>query len=377
MKGFTIGVMGDVLAGIHLPAYLQTAESSEERYQQLWAKIRNEFSQLDLRLANLETAICPDIESPWPNKAWRFRIDPATAMQSLKISQIDYFSLANNHIFDFGDVGLKSTLEVLNKLHIHHSGAGMNAAQAFQPAIMTIEKNGVTLKLGVYSFATPRCHMSDIYDENGKDLWAATDLRSGVNYIDPEDGEAVLLACDAISQQKQMLGLDHCLVFMHWGSNYPQTDFPWKQPDIYQALAHQLVDAGKVSIIVGTSSHHAHGIECYKGATIIYGTGDFVSDYAIDPVFYSIREDFQIADLHPYKLANAYAKSFLYKIHLDKEAIHAIRLKATETIDFQVHLMDVKEEDTQKHIQTMQDLCLSYGTNIEFHEEQLQIRVSN
>ncbi len=39
------------------------------------------------------------------------------------------------------------------------------------------------------------------------------------------------------------------------------------------------MDEAAVDIVHGHSSHHPKGIEAYKGKPILYGCGDFLSDY--------------------------------------------------------------------------------------------------
>jgi poly-gamma-glutamate capsule biosynthesis protein CapA/YwtB (metallophosphatase superfamily) len=55
---------------------------------------------------------------------------------------------------------------------------------------------------------------------------------------------------------------------------------PWYRiPDAERAFAHALVDAGGADIVHGHSSHHAKGIEIHCGKPLIYGCGDFLTDY--------------------------------------------------------------------------------------------------
>lgn len=47
-------------------------------------------------------------------------------------------------------------------------------------------------------------------------------------------------------------------------------------------------------LIYGHSSHHIKGVEVYKGKLIVYGCGDFLSDYeGIDGVASQFEEDFR------------------------------------------------------------------------------------
>jgi poly-gamma-glutamate capsule biosynthesis protein CapA/YwtB (metallophosphatase superfamily) len=73
-------------------------------------------------------------------------------------------------------------------------------------------------------------------------------------------------------RQHQQPG-DVLVASIHWGSNWGY-DIPREQI----AFAHRLVDEG-VAIVHGHSSHHVKAIEVFKGRLILYGCGDFLSDY--------------------------------------------------------------------------------------------------
>jgi poly-gamma-glutamate synthesis protein (capsule biosynthesis protein) len=60
---------------------------------------------------------------------------------------------------------------------------------------------------------------------------------------------------------------------IHWGSNWG-----YEIPREQIAFAHRLIEEG-VAIVHGHSSHHVKAIEVFKGRLILYGCGDFVTDY--------------------------------------------------------------------------------------------------
>jgi poly-gamma-glutamate synthesis protein (capsule biosynthesis protein) len=62
-------------------------------------------------------------------------------------------------------------------------------------------------------------------------------------------------------------------VSLHWGSNWG-----YEIPREQIAFAHRLVEEG-VAIVHGHSSHHVKAIEVFKGRLILYGCGDFITDY--------------------------------------------------------------------------------------------------
>jgi poly-gamma-glutamate synthesis protein (capsule biosynthesis protein) len=73
---------------------------------------------------------------------------------------------------------------------------------------------------------------------------------------------------------RQRAGGDIAVVSVHWGANWG-----YPIPAEQRVFAHALVDSGAVDVVHGHSSHHAKGIEVYRGKPIIYGCGDFLTDY--------------------------------------------------------------------------------------------------
>jgi poly-gamma-glutamate synthesis protein (capsule biosynthesis protein) len=51
--------------------------------------------------------------------------------------------------------------------------------------------------------------------------------------------------------------------------------------DIFRRFAHSVVDRG-ADVYFGHSAHVFQGVEVYRGKPILYDTGDFIDDYAVD-----------------------------------------------------------------------------------------------
>jgi poly-gamma-glutamate synthesis protein (capsule biosynthesis protein) len=66
---------------------------------------------------------------------------------------------------------------------------------------------------------------------------------------------------------------DVAIVSVHWGGNWG-----YDVPESQVAFAHQLVDDG-VDLVHGHSSHHVKAQEVYRRRLILYGCGDFITDY--------------------------------------------------------------------------------------------------
>jgi poly-gamma-glutamate synthesis protein (capsule biosynthesis protein) len=56
-----------------------------------------------------------------------------------------------------------------------------------------------------------------------------------------------------------------------------------RPPPHFRAFAHALLEGG-ADVFHGHSAHVFQGIEIYQGKPILYDCGEFVDDYAVDPV---------------------------------------------------------------------------------------------
>lgn len=209
------------------------------------------------RIINLETSIT--LSETYEPKGINYRMSPANA-QCLTAASIDCCALANNHVLDWGQAGLRDTLATLHELGIKTAGAGRDHAQAGAPAIL--ETNEV--RIIVFSFAsvtsgTPR-------------HWAARANRAGVNLLPDLSGTTI----DAIARQVAQVRQpgDIVIVSVHWGPNWG-----YEVEKSERRFAHELIDKAGVSILHGHSSHHAKAIEVYNNRLILYGCGDFLNDY--------------------------------------------------------------------------------------------------
>jgi poly-gamma-glutamate capsule biosynthesis protein CapA/YwtB (metallophosphatase superfamily) len=217
-----------------------------------------EQTQIDLRIVNLETAITAE-QTPWPDKGIHYRMHPLN-IGCLSAARISACGLANNHVLDWGYDGLSETLRSLDTTGIAHSGAGNNAEQAAAPAVLNVEGKPRVL---LFSFGSTT---SGIPRE-----WSATSSRAGVNLLDELSDATAARVADQMRHHRQTGDL--LIASIHWGSNWGY-DIPPKQI----AFAHRLIEEG-VAIVHAHSSHHVKGIEVFKGRLILYGCGDFLTDY--------------------------------------------------------------------------------------------------
>jgi len=229
-------------------------------FDYVWGEALQELERasVDLRIINLETAITSE-ETPWPEKGIHYRMQPLN-IGCLSAARITACALANNHVLDWGYSGLSETLRSLDAVGIAHSGAGNNAEEAAAPAVLNVEGKARVL---LFSFGSTT---SGIPRE-----WSATPSRAGVNLLDDlSDATAARVA----DQMRHHWRPDDLLIAsIHWGSNWGY-DVPSKQI----AFARRLIEEG-VAIVHAHSSHHVKAIEVFKDRLILYGCGDFLTDY--------------------------------------------------------------------------------------------------
>src|SRR5436190_9156040 len=217
-----------------------------------------ERAKVDFRIVNLETAIT-SAETPWPGKGIHYRMHPQN-IGCLSAGHISACCLANNHVLDWGHDGLSETLRTLDAAGIAHSGAGDDAEGAMQPAML---HRGAKERLLLYSFGTTS---SGIPQE-----WKATSISPGVNLLDDLSEATAARLCDQMRAHQQPDDL--AVASIHWGSNWG-----YEIPREQITFAHRLSEGG-VAIVHGHSSHHVKAIEVFKSRLILYGCGDFITDY--------------------------------------------------------------------------------------------------
>ena len=225
-----------------------------------WGDLLPVLRQADLFLVNLECALTSHGE-PWrdgQSKPFYFRADPAV-VETLKVGRVDFASVANNHAGDFGTTGLLETLQVLDRAGIAHAGAGEHLEAARRPASLPC----AGCRVGVVAFADYPA------------VWAAAQASPGINYtpisLAPEHFSHVESAVAAARRQADLV-----IFSIHWGPNMCA-----RPAERFRAFARRVIEAG-ADIFWGHSAHVVQGIEVWRGKPILYDTGDFVDDYAVD-----------------------------------------------------------------------------------------------
>ncbi len=272
--------VGDVMLGRLVNEALKS-----ETPEYPWGDTLPMFQQADVRLCNLE-CVLSDRGVPWAAtpKAFHFRSD-ARNIAVLRAAHIDAVSLANNHTLDYGAEALVDTLALLDAAGIKHAGAGRTRDEAARAAIIATSEGDI----GLLAFT------------DNEPEWEAAPGQPGTCYapVDIHDARMRRLLESVTETGKSV---DFLIVAAHWGPNWGYDPLP-----DHVRLGHALIDAG-ADVVFGHSSHVYRGIEIYRGRPILYSTGNFIDDYAIDPVerndlscvFALVTEQHQPRALHMY-----------------------------------------------------------------------------
>ncbi|HSE84358.1 MAG TPA: CapA family protein [Thermodesulfobacteriota bacterium] len=274
-------------------------------FSYIWGDALEELEMMapDLRMINLETSVTKS-DDYWEGKGISYRMNPEN-VNSITAAKIDYCSLANNHVLDWGYTGLRETLETLKNANIKTAGAGYNLREAEAPAVMEVKGKGRVI---VFSFGSTTSGISP--------SWAASEDKPGVNLLKDLSDKTVRHIKEKV--QKVKLEGDIVVASIHWGSNWGYA-IPYEQIE----FAHKLIDNADVDVIHGHSSHHVKGIEVYKNRPIIYGCGDFINDYEGISGYEAFRDDLGL----------------MYFLSLDPSTgkLHSLQMTPTQIKRFRVN----------------------------------------
>ena len=241
VESITIAAAGDVfMAG--------TAQKilDEKGYDASFQPTQHLLDQADIAVANLEGAITSG-GTAYADKTYVFRMSPEHVAPALKKAGIDLVTLANNHIMDYGVVGLEDTKKILEEHDIATMGAGLNEAQARVPYIF--KKGDYSVGFLAYSLTFP------------EEFWAS-DTQAGTAFAYEEKMREDI---QALKSQ-----VDSIVVSFHWGRELETELRPYQT-----RMGHIAIDQG-ASLVIGHHPHIMQGIERYKNGLILHSLGNYV-----------------------------------------------------------------------------------------------------
>lgn len=172
------------------------------------------------------------------------------AIKVIKDAGFKCLTLANNHFYDYSDVGVEKSLRSIRENELDFVGGGKNLEDASQTLYKEI--NGSII-------AIINCceHEFSI----------ATDSSGGSNPLNPIKQYYSII--EARSKA------DYVIVIVHGGNEHYQLPSP-RMKETYRFF----VDAG-ADVVVNHHQHCYSGYEVYHGKPIFYGLGNFCFDWGV------------------------------------------------------------------------------------------------
>lgn len=251
----TLALIGDLMLGRGVAS--QIGRRPPESF---WGTTLPLLTAADAVIANLECAVT-DHQVRWTRtrKMFHFRAPPE-AVDVLRAGNVRCVSLANNHVLDFNPTGLLDTLRHLDVAGIAHAGAGRNLAAARAPASFLAGGIGVTV----------------VSATDNEPAFAATDQGPGTFYLDLKDDPRAIETLRAALPPAPAPSVS--ILSLHWGPNMVIAP-----PPGFRRLARSALQFA--TVVHGHSAHCVQGVEERHGRFVLYDTGDFLDDYAVDPGF--------------------------------------------------------------------------------------------
>lgn len=171
------------------------------------------------------------------------------SIEYLRETGFDMVSLANNHIYDYGQEALEHTIDELKKANIDFIGAGVDFNSAYKTKI--IEKNSI--KIGL--LAGCENEFGCLYEQQNRGGYAWLfhhNIEDGIRKLKADCSYVVLIAHAGVE--------DINIPIKEWRDRYKR-----------------LCDIG-VDVIIGHHPHVPQGYEQHNECLIFYSLGNFYFD---------------------------------------------------------------------------------------------------
>ena len=242
---FTVIGVGDIMLGTHFPSekYLPPGDNPLALIEAAIPVLHS----ADIVFGNLEGSYLDEGElvkhCKDTTKCYAFKT-PVRYAHVLKDAGFRMFSVANNHIRDFGNAGMLSTSKVLDSLNIRYAGF---VSRPFD----TLTVNGKLVGLCAFSPNVGTMQITDI-----------------------PIAEKIVHHLDSLC--------DYVIVSFHGGAEGEKYQHITRETEefygenrgnVYE-FAHKMIDAG-ADIVFGHGPHVARAVEVYNDRFIAYSLGNF------------------------------------------------------------------------------------------------------
>src|SRR5690606_7364369 len=206
--------------------------------------VRELFRSSDFNIVNLEAPVT-DCDEKILKTGPHLKGSKQGTIDVLQALNVRLVTLANNHILDYGEKGLKDTLDFVKKHNIDRVGGGVNNEDASRIFYLETDEG----RIAVINFA--------------ENEWAsAGETSAGSNPMD------LIENVNQIREAKK--NADFVLVIIHGGHEYYNLPSPQIQKR-YRFYADEGAD-----IVISHHTHCVSGFEIHNGVPIYYSLGNFL-----------------------------------------------------------------------------------------------------
>lgn len=244
-----LALTGDIMMGTTYPS----TQLPQEDGRLLFKHVAPIISGADIAAGNLEGTLCDGgtTTKRMSKVSYAFRT-PVKFAPRLSEAGYDFLSVANNHVNDFGDTGISSTMKALDGVGIKYAGIKDLCEWS------VVEKDGRRYGFCAFSHNQKTC--------------------------DHRDLETVRRILGELREQA-----DFVIVSFHGGAEgsahnrlpYGRETFCGENRGSIRELAHFCIDEG-ADVVYGHGPHVLRAVEVYKGHFIAYSLGNFCTPYGIN-----------------------------------------------------------------------------------------------
>lgn len=236
-----------LIAGDYCPQERVAKLIEEGKVTAIFKEVDPYLADADYSIVNFECAVADANSKPIPKCGPNLRCS-AKAVKSLKEAGFDCVTLANNHFRDYGDEGVRRTLDALKAHGVDYVGGGESIDEACRVLYKSID--GISVA---------------IINVCENEFSVASEQRGGSAPIDVVD------VCRRVKDAK--CKARYVIVIVHGGHEHWQYPSP-RMKNWYRFFVENGADA-----VVNHHQHCYSGYEEYLGKPIFYGLGNFCFDH--------------------------------------------------------------------------------------------------
>lgn len=229
-----ISAAGDCILGTddtfgYYMSFPAMVDSQNGDYSYFFSNVKDIFGQDDYTIVNLENPLTDALTKAYKGEGRVFHFKgPAEYTNIFTTSSVEGVTIANNHIYDYGQEGYEDTIAALTEANVDYCGEGN---------VIIKEVKGI--KIGFLAY-------TGWYNDEALKMQIKADI-------------------DALREQDVKV----IIPYFHWGIEREYNPY-----EVQIDLAHYAIDNG-ADLVLGSHPHVIQSMENYKGKFIAYSFGNF------------------------------------------------------------------------------------------------------